>query len=197
MARYTCGVLATLLITAATAWAQGPREGIVVHGDWIIEVRNEDGSLAGRHEFQNGLDGGHLLLSGLLSRQAVPGFWHVLLSALGTNPFPEIPILPMTGLIHEQAYPFGGAATFNNLTVTRDAQSGFMVLEGSATAVATGRITAVATANSACWSGATTPAGCSRGELPDMFTKKTLAAPIELRPKQSVHVTVTVSFSSP
>ena len=35
--------------------AGGMGEGIKVHGRWTIEVRNPDGSLASRHEFQNDL----------------------------------------------------------------------------------------------------------------------------------------------
>ena len=34
----------------------GPREGIKVHGRWTIDVKNADGSLVARHEFENALD---------------------------------------------------------------------------------------------------------------------------------------------
>jgi len=47
--------------------AGGPHEGIKVHGRWTIEVRNPDGSLASRHEFDNSLmDGGSAFIAGLL-----------------------------------------------------------------------------------------------------------------------------------
>jgi hypothetical protein len=33
--------------------ATGPQEGIKVHGHWVIEVRNPDGKVATRREFEN------------------------------------------------------------------------------------------------------------------------------------------------
>jgi hypothetical protein len=51
--------------------ANGQREGIKVHGHWTIEVRNPDGSLASRTEFENSLmGGGQETLVRLLARQA-------------------------------------------------------------------------------------------------------------------------------
>src|ERR1035438_8313432 len=53
--------------------ARGKSEGIKVHGHWVIEIRNPDGSLASRHEFENalvtGIGGGPTALVSLL----VPG----------------------------------------------------------------------------------------------------------------------------
>jgi hypothetical protein len=37
--------------------APGMQEGVKVHGDWVIEVRNPDGKLAHRREFKNALMG--------------------------------------------------------------------------------------------------------------------------------------------
>ena len=33
----------------------GPHEGIKVHGHWAIVIKNTDGSVASRHEFENSL----------------------------------------------------------------------------------------------------------------------------------------------
>ena len=46
--------------------ANGKKEGIQVHGHWVIEIRNRDGSVASRKEFDNSLatgagNGGALL----------------------------------------------------------------------------------------------------------------------------------------
>ena len=40
---------------------QSANEGIKVHGDWVIEVRNPDGSLATRKQFANSFDGQHIV----------------------------------------------------------------------------------------------------------------------------------------
>jgi hypothetical protein len=41
------------------------QEGIRIHGHWVIDVKNPDGTPAGHHDFQNSLQsGGSLLLAG-------------------------------------------------------------------------------------------------------------------------------------
>ncbi len=61
----------------------GNHEGITVHGHWIIEVRNPDGKLATRREFDNSLTGsGSVLLANLLSGQASSGGWAIVLSVI-------------------------------------------------------------------------------------------------------------------
>lgn len=63
--------------------ARGPKEGIVVHGHWTIVVKNPDGSIAARQEFDNALDPivGADILTGLLSGEYVPGGFFVALYA--------------------------------------------------------------------------------------------------------------------
>ena len=74
-------LLAVLVVMAPLASAQtpapggGPSEGITVHGHWEIEVRNPDGTLALRREFENALTGGAQLLGMSLSRNALWGRW--------------------------------------------------------------------------------------------------------------------------
>jgi len=67
-------VAGLLLLPAAAPPASAQEEGIKVHGDWVIEVRNPDGSIAARHEFQNALVGNDLLVSLLLKRIELRGF---------------------------------------------------------------------------------------------------------------------------
>lgn len=82
---------------------KGQSEGIKVHGHWVIEVRNPDGSLVNRVEFENSIDpgfsipqdpgqpsitvpGGASLLGGLLTGGAVPaafGPWAIMLVGPG------------------------------------------------------------------------------------------------------------------
>ncbi len=46
--------------------ARGLNEGVAVHGDWIIEVRNHDGSLSHRREFKNAFVGDYAVTSILM-----------------------------------------------------------------------------------------------------------------------------------
>ncbi len=65
--------------------AGGPHEGIKVHGHWVIEVKNRDGSLAARREFENSLittslNNGGQMLAALLGRVISSGIWMIDLS---------------------------------------------------------------------------------------------------------------------
>jgi hypothetical protein len=70
--------------------AKGAHEGITVHGHWIIDVKNPDGSLTEHREFENdlitGVDGsGQQTLASLLLGYFVPESWEI---ALLGNPAP-------------------------------------------------------------------------------------------------------------
>ncbi len=52
--------------------------GVKVHGHWIIEVRNPDGSLVTHREFENEIQvAGVATLASLLARTATPGAWSI------------------------------------------------------------------------------------------------------------------------
>jgi hypothetical protein len=64
--------------------AKGTQEGIKVHGHWTIEVKNPDGTVVTRREFENSLAGpggvsGANTLAGLLSGNYVVGPWGITL----------------------------------------------------------------------------------------------------------------------
>jgi hypothetical protein len=54
-------------------------EGIKVHGHWVINVKNPDGTLAEHREFDNSLTDGGQMLVGLLSGYYVPSGYAILL----------------------------------------------------------------------------------------------------------------------
>ena len=54
------------------------QEGVHVHGDWVIDVRNPDGTLAHRHAFKNALVDTPLLAA-IMTRGGVPGQWQIRL----------------------------------------------------------------------------------------------------------------------
>src|SRR5205814_7519062 len=80
----------------------GPREGIKVHGHWTIVVKNPDGTVAQRREFENALvtTGGYLLAR-ILAGRITPGPWLITLpGACGTDScriYPPALVVDVTG----------------------------------------------------------------------------------------------------
>lgn len=212
---------ATLLVgSAAFAAAQapaqrgGPVEGIKVHGHWEIEVRNPDGSLATRTEFENALVAGNTVISDLMQGFVVPGRW--VIRAAGA--------CGAIGSVSTTCYsvPAGSVATvapeiFETLTVVDLGVS--MQLFGSFTATADGSIPFVGTTMVGCGTTAArnstnTPAPSQCLPMVQMsgspfnntlisptpntrmqsFTATTLT-PIPVTTGQIVQVRVTISFS--
>src|SRR5690348_825570 len=87
-------VAATLLALASLASigaqeAGGIGQGIKVHGHWVIEVRNPDGGVVERREFENALTAvGARQLALLLARTASSGHWMVSFRQSGQVPGP-------------------------------------------------------------------------------------------------------------
>jgi hypothetical protein len=66
----------------------GKNEGIKVHGQWVLEIKNPDGSLDSRHEFENSLvTGGQGALASLLLGSFATG-WYIELGLNAANGFP-------------------------------------------------------------------------------------------------------------
>lgn len=66
--------------TAAREQPSGaPHEGIKIHGHWTIVVRNADGSVASRNEFENALTSGgaQALVSLLTQAQSIAPVWSI------------------------------------------------------------------------------------------------------------------------
>jgi len=65
---------------------RAPQEGIKLHGHWVIEVRNSDGTLASRHEFDNSLTPtGKSLMATLFAKHKLDQ-WFVFLEDSQGNP---------------------------------------------------------------------------------------------------------------
>lgn len=211
----------TLLVGGATfATAQtpaqrgGPTEGITVHGHWEIEVRNPDGSLASRTEFENALVAGNTVISDLMQGFVVPGRWVIRASGACGG----------IGSVSTICYsvPAGSVATaapeiFETLTVIDLGPN--MQLFGSFTALADGSIPFVGTTMVGC--GGTSARNTANTPAPGQclpmlqmssnpfnntltsstpntrlqsFTATTLT-PIPVTTGQIVQVRVTISFS--
>jgi hypothetical protein len=186
---------------AAPGLAQGPREGIVVHGNWTLEVRNRDGSLAERRQFENSLfeDGGKVLAQ-VLGRERSMGFWTVkVLGGIGGarfGPSTDAWLLEPNDTLDQNA-----GAVFKNLKVGFDSTFGKLVLRGSVTPTGAGYVTDVLTSVKAS---CLTPECTTRDpRVGSSFTGTQIRndirvpTPLHLEVDQTLVVTVTISFTSP
>jgi hypothetical protein len=146
-------------------------QGLTVHGHWVINVREPDGTLVEHREFENSLQpGGAGMLVGLLSGYMVPGDWMIVLGPGNNGGLSACvgPLFPACGLVHNiSTYPaislcgsVGNGSgfyctgsvlsyTYNLIGVT-GVGSGSIVLNGTITANQTGQIGQVQTILSAC-----------------------------------------------
>jgi len=173
----------------------GPQEGIRVHGHWVIEVRNADGTFASRSEFENSLQpGGNVALARVLAGFESVRNWRLIIgsstaalcpSHLANTSFPgSCEIVPAS-------YPSSDSTLFKNLTtVTIHPNDDRIELDGSFTAEAAATIDVVNSAVEAVSAGST---------LTDfrVFTSKTLALADQRQviAGQIVQVSVVISFS--
>lgn len=161
--------------------AGGPHEGIKVHGHWVIDVRNPDGTLVTHREFENGLIG-PAVLANVLARQNSVGFWRVMLT--DTNIGSDYDLLEPTYI---------GSGASNNLTVT--AGGAAAVLTGSFVASVADTINAVETDNYLCSPSTPPSTPCSGSQQDSGFTSTRFSPGISFVAGQTVTVIVTISFS--
>ena len=193
---------------AATAKSGGPKEGIKVHGHWTIEVRNPDGKLVTRREFENALVPGPTLAS-ILGRTSTTGTWSIVL--LGS------PVAPCTVAgeaigctLVESNFPGQDFNRWNTLKVSAPASganTNALVLSGSFTAGKDTNIKTVSTYLTVCGPDVTPNSCALQPGGPQPITATTLpdavngsCAPntscaVHVVPGQIVQVTVAISFS--
>jgi hypothetical protein len=182
---------------AALEVQHGPTEprgsvlgAIGVHGHWVIEVHDPDGSTVTHREFDNALTpSGMDLLWRIFTRTRSTGAWNVILGG------PQNPCGAAGCFIVER-----GPATSNpglvatTLTVTDRP----LKLSGNITVANDGSITSVATRNRACFG--IPPSPCfANPPLSDgsdhEFTQTDIAA-VSVLAGQQVLVTVTITFAT-
>jgi hypothetical protein len=70
-----------------TAAKEGNHLNVEMHGHWVIDVRNQDGTLAQHRDFENTIQGGGAAyLIGLMAGYVVPSDYEIFLSSTGTTP---------------------------------------------------------------------------------------------------------------
>jgi hypothetical protein len=132
--RVAFGFLAVVLGLSTAGGAaepgRGQSEGIKVHGGWTIEIRNPDGSLASRHEFENALYGGQQLLAGLLGNVYSDVTWGIWMwGTAGGNCNPCV--VGVTPNVPVDAYgqPAGTLELSGSTTVPGPGDTGLFSLE--------------------------------------------------------------------
>ena len=207
---------ASLLLCAATVGAQGPQRSgpaqtsITVHGHWVFEIRNPDGTGARRYEFDNALiDPRPLLLT--LSRQNTAAHWTVSLGDLFGDEFCTRgnPAALVTCMLHEpdDQRDFGGKR-IPTLSVSLEGSPvpNKLVLQGTFTADSAGKISSVQTGMAVCPNtvAPATPCVTSINSPGYSFTRHLTQAsgdpsaggPIPVAAGQIVQVRVEIRFSS-
>ena len=201
--------LVALALAGIPATALAQSEGIKVHGRWVIEIQNPDGTIAQRREFNNALsNGGAQLLATLLGRTFVPSRWEVGFTA----PFGGVsPCQGGTGatspnwckLIELAATDFtGGNAESRNLVVTPivTGLGSSVRMTGSIEALTDGSIGAVSTRLGGC-PASTLIADCNGSGGSSSFSDATLGFPgyppvvSGIVAGQIIKITVTFTFS--
>jgi hypothetical protein len=190
-------VLALVASIPGMARAQDrPSDSIKVHGHWVIEVHNPDGSLASHTEFENALvqDSASPFLASLLARNVSVGFWSITLGGDGVmqpcnNPLDPIGVLPTPCHISE---PSAALSNSQNLGVTVTAAA--LRFSGSVTTPRGAAIQYVSTEFVQCGPTLNAAASCPDA-VSGTFTSRSLAQPVPVAAGQIVQVTVTISFS--
>ncbi len=180
----------------ATASApSGAEVGVIVHGDWIVTVKNSDGTVAQEHAFHNDFNGASTVAPILAHTSATGRYWLTLSdqTGAGQNPCGDPAASASSCFVFEADDP-NGAVPFWFNTLTVDAPSSTSVAV-NATIIATraGQFNHVRMLLSRC--GATTaPSACHPGSYGN-FSARTLPAPISVVAGQQILVTVTYTFS--
>jgi hypothetical protein len=183
-ASFASVVLAAVVAApAAAAEQKATGDGIRVHGDWTIQIRNPDGSLASRYEFTNALvpGQGDLLLARLLGRTSTAFTWRV---DIGDGTVAGGPCLPPT--TPPLALPCFVGEPALTVTVT---PWGTVELSGSVTADRTASVARVTTTVTALATGEDHFAEVLS------FSQKQLPSSIPVIQGQIIQVKVVFSFS--
>lgn len=186
-------------------------DGVKVHGQWTILVRDKSGKIVSRHNFHNEfLSLGDIATSGpecgqcgdnaistILSGQMVAGDWSITIFGNAcSGGFTQCRLYEPDEDVSALA---GGITRTNNLTVTvptTGPDTWKIVLHGTVSPPSDGTITGVETTVQACSSGSTPGADCGGSDVNTRpFTDRTLAPAVDVLAGQSVDVTVKLSFA--
>ena len=180
----------------------GPVEGLRVHGHWTIEVRDPDGTLVERREFDNALDTntGNQTLTKILGRIWTVGNWQVWTGSQAASEVCEVPAGTPNIQCHiaEAGDPSGVGTNnyFHTLVASVPGSDPYSLnLSGYLIAQRDGSIRSVNTVVYTCGS-ATAPDACvGAGSTSTWVTDTILATPVSVLTGQQVQMNVVISFS--
>jgi hypothetical protein len=196
---------------AAQPRNNGKTEGIKIHGHWVIEVRNPDGTVVTHREFENSLSqsSGAVLLGSTLGRQYSIGTWMLALGTPGGTTAPCINTSsgnkPWACYIFETGVTVPTPSSLyttgtngNSFTTLTFSSGGNLILTGTAVAGNNGTIDSVQSSNWYCLSNvlpsACTPSNASAGAW--QFTSAALGtSAVSVTAGQTIAVTVTFTFA--
>jgi hypothetical protein len=173
---------------------EGSQVGVIVHGDWIVTVKNSDGTVAHEHAFHNDFNGASTVAPILAHTSATGRFWLTLSDATGAgqNPCGDPASTASSCFVFEADDPNGAIPFwFNTLTPTATADQ--LVLTATIIATRAGQFNHVRMLLSRC-SATTAPSACHPGSYGNI-SSRTLPAPIAVVAGQQILVTVTYTFS--
>ena len=199
----------------------GIHQGLHLHGHWVIDVKNPDGTIAEHRDFENAIaSDGQGYLVGLLSGYLVPGDFMIVLETTGSAS-PCLATLSACGIVRSlSTYPAleycSNYLCATGLTVTPSFGSGgfggpfSLVLAGSITANQAGSIGLVYSSMSTCantgYTSTTNPSSVETGSPASCVTQTspqpwygTLSSatimPVNVVKNQIIQVSVTITFS--
>jgi len=179
--------------SAPTARGASPGDAIEVHGHWIIDVRNPDGTLASHHDFQNALlASGQQLLSYLISKGSSIITWDIRLRANNTDT--TGPCTPSPANSDSTCYIVGPGSALPLLM--QNAPNIFSTGGFTRTPAGTLEISGNATAASAQSIGYVESLAEATGLGPSSFSARVLDPPIQVAVGQQLFVKVIVSFAA-
>jgi hypothetical protein len=205
--------------------ADGMHQGLTMHGHWIIDIKDPDGTPRQHHEFENSIqyDGQNYLI-GLMSGYGAAGPWEIYFSNAGattagspcnTGNYPYCAIVYSTTTTPGQ-FACSIYTCASGLTITPTFGAGpTLTLSGSIAATQAGTIGFVATGMNACGQtgvasfptaiSTVSPATCYTSpnggtnsignDFGGTATSTTLSAPISVAKGQLMQITVVLSFS--
>lgn len=169
----------------------GLAQAVAVRGHWTITVREPDGSLAHRHEFENAFVG-ERTVTRIFRRDVKPGHWAVNVTPDGPMCNPGSSDIVICSIFEEGSR----AGEFRNLTLAPHTRDAGFTLAGHFVADRAGNVLRVETQVNLC------PLrqsyrDCSRPDLrrPGAFTRTTPPSPIAVEAGQIVQVRVDIDFS--
>lgn len=221
-AAYDPAALASIAAARPQGSAGSINQGVKMHGHWIIDVKNPDGTLVEHRDFENALESsGPSFLIGMMSGYLTPGDYMIVMGPQSGNGA-CVATFQYCGIVRSLAtYPglgyCGNYYCGTGLTVTPHLGSGglssgpfSLVLAGSITANQTGTIGTVYSLISTCanigFSGTVNPSTIETSSPASCVTQTATEpwygplsqaniTPIAVNSGQIIQVTVTITFS--